>query len=96
LRKREIIASHSSSIPHRGDTELAKPVLAAISALASEGLFELSPDAILDTDSDGVIRAANSRSAELFARSLRNRPEPRNISFLALGAEERHQLCGDS
>jgi formate hydrogenlyase transcriptional activator len=45
---------------------LPQPVPAAISALASESLFQLSPDAILVTDSDGVIRAANSRSAELF------------------------------
>lgn len=34
--------------------------------LTSESLFQLSPDAILVTDSDGLIRAANSRSAELF------------------------------
>ncbi len=45
---------------------MSQLVPVAISALASESLFELSPDVILVTDSDGVIRAANSRSAELF------------------------------
>jgi PAS domain S-box-containing protein len=33
---------------------------------ASEHLFNLSPDAILVTDGDGVIRGANPRTAELF------------------------------
>ncbi len=32
----------------------------------SEGLFELAPDAIFVTDTEGVIRGANPRSAELF------------------------------
>ena len=33
---------------------------------SSESLFALSPDAIVVTDAEGVIRAANPRAAELF------------------------------
>ncbi|MGD0939096.1 MAG: sigma 54-interacting transcriptional regulator [Terracidiphilus sp.] len=34
--------------------------------IALENLFEISPDAIIVTDSDGIIRHANPRAAELF------------------------------
>ncbi len=34
-----------------------------------ERLFEFSPDAILVTDADGVMRAANPRAEELFGYS---------------------------
>lgn len=37
---------------------------------ASETLFDLSPDAILVTDAEGIIRAANPRTAELFGYPL--------------------------
>jgi formate hydrogenlyase transcriptional activator len=37
---------------------------------ALENLFEISPDAILLTDADGVIRVANPRAAELFGYAL--------------------------
>ncbi len=41
-------------------------VPAEFAQFASESLFNLSPDAILVTDKGGIIRAANSRTAELF------------------------------
>ena len=44
-------------------------VSAEFAQFASESLFNLSPDAILVTDADGIIRAANPRSAELFGYS---------------------------
>ena len=43
---------------------------AVFAQFASETLFNLSPDAILVTDSKGIIRAANPRTAELFGYSL--------------------------
>src|ERR1035437_8953682 len=43
---------------------------AIFAQFASETLFNLSPDAILVTDSKGIIRAANPRTAELFGYSL--------------------------
>ena len=39
---------------------------AEFAQFASESLFNLSPDAILVTDAEGIIRAANARTAELF------------------------------
>ncbi len=66
MRKLGTSVIPSSCAPQRDDLAMPQTVPAAILALASESLFELSPDAILVTDSDGVIRAANSRSAELF------------------------------
>jgi PAS domain S-box-containing protein len=41
-------------------------VPAEFAQFASESLFNLSPDAILVTDTDGMVRAANARTAELF------------------------------
>ncbi|HEY4380043.1 MAG TPA: sigma 54-interacting transcriptional regulator [Acidobacteriaceae bacterium] len=43
---------------------------AIFAQFASETLFNLSPDAILVTDSKGIIRAVNPRTAELFGYSL--------------------------
>jgi PAS domain S-box-containing protein len=40
--------------------------MAEFAEFAAGSLFQLSPDAILVTDSGGIIRAANPRSAELF------------------------------
>jgi PAS domain S-box-containing protein len=48
----------------------AAPAQAEFARFASENLFSLSPDAILATDADGVIRAANPRTAELFGYAL--------------------------
>jgi PAS domain S-box-containing protein len=45
--------------------ERAKPT-----PFAFEHLYELSPDAILLTDSQGIIRSANPRAAELFGHSI--------------------------
>jgi PAS domain S-box-containing protein len=41
-----------------------------LASLASENLFRLTPDAILVTDSDGIIRTANPRAVELFGFTL--------------------------
>ncbi len=51
------------------DSSLRGKVSAEFAQFASESLFNLSPDAILVTDADGIIRAANPRSAELFGYS---------------------------
>ena len=42
---------------------------AKFASVALENLFEVSPDAIFVTDTDGVIRAANPRAAELFGHT---------------------------
>src|SRR5580658_9414285 len=42
---------------------------AEFAQLALENLFEVSPDAIFVTDSQGVIRGANPRAAELFGHT---------------------------
>src|ERR1700683_3832309 len=39
---------------------------AEFARFAAQNLFQLSPDAILVTDAQGIIRAANPRAAELF------------------------------
>ena len=44
----------------------AELLQAEFAQFASENLFHLSPDGILVTDSHGIIRAANPRTAELF------------------------------
>ena len=46
-----------------------EPAAAEFAQFVSEGLFNLSPDAILVTDQSGIIRAANPRTAELFGYS---------------------------
>src|ERR1035441_5822441 len=43
---------------------------AEFAKFASESLFNLSPDAIVVTDAQGIIRAANPRTAELFDYTL--------------------------
>ena len=47
-------------------TELARD---AFASLAFENLFDLSPDAIFVTDTQGVIRGANQRATELFGHT---------------------------
>jgi PAS domain S-box-containing protein len=49
---------------------LPEDVQAMFEQFASETLFDLSPDAILVTDAEGIIRAANPRTAELFGYPL--------------------------
>jgi PAS domain S-box-containing protein len=48
------------------ESTLPEAVQAEFAEFASRNLFQLSPDAILVTDSDGILRAANPRTAELF------------------------------
>jgi len=48
------------------DAALPEAVQAEFARFASEDLFRLSPDAILITDAEGIIRGANPRTAELF------------------------------
>jgi PAS domain S-box-containing protein len=47
-------------------TNLKAHILAAPSQHAFENLFELSPDAILISDGEGLIRSANPRTVEMF------------------------------
>jgi PAS domain S-box-containing protein len=48
------------------DKRESEPVLAEFAQFASGSLFNVSPDAILVTNAEGVIRASNPRAAELF------------------------------
>ena len=66
LRKTRIRAIRTPKIRWRGNVASLQPALSAIAQLESETHFQLSPDAILVTDTGGLIRAANLRSAELF------------------------------
>jgi PAS domain S-box-containing protein len=50
-----------AALPHNDRAELAQAAL--------ENLFDVSPDAIFVTDTDGVIRGANPRAAELFGHT---------------------------
>jgi formate hydrogenlyase transcriptional activator len=52
----------ASALPENAESVFAR--------FGSETLFSLSPDAILVTDSRGIIRAANPRTVELFGYSL--------------------------
>jgi len=48
------------------DKRESEPVLAEFAQFAAGSLFNVSPDAILVTSAEGIIRAANPRAAELF------------------------------
>jgi PAS domain S-box-containing protein len=52
--------------PTINEPQEQEAALAEFAQFASANLFHLSPDAILVTDAQGVIRAANPRTAELF------------------------------
>ena len=56
--------------PEQEPAALAEQQRAEIAQPTWENLFEISPDAILVTDRQGVIRGANPRAAELFDYSL--------------------------
>src|ERR1022692_353773 len=49
-----------------GEPAASEDVQAEFAQFAPETLFNLSPDAILVADAQGIIRAANPRTAELF------------------------------
>lgn len=55
-----------SDSPERDAAAAAGDQRAQFAQFAFENLFEVSPDAILVTDAEGVIRGANPRAAELF------------------------------
>jgi len=55
-----------SDSPEKDAAGAAKHDRAEFAQFALENLFDLSPDAIFVTDTQGVIRAANPRAAELF------------------------------
>jgi len=55
-----------SDSPERDAPATVKHVRSEFAKFALENLFEISPDAFLITDPDGIIRGANPRAAELF------------------------------
>lgn len=57
---------HESDPPAQDATVLSRRDQAEFAQLTSESLFTLSPDAVLVTDSDGVIRGANPQVTKLF------------------------------
>jgi PAS domain-containing protein len=59
----------SSDSPEQDAAALPPHDRAEFAQLALENLFEVSPDAIFVTDSQGVIRGANPRAAELFGHT---------------------------
>jgi len=58
-----------SDSPEEFAADLPGQDRAEFAHLALENLFEVSPDAIFVTDTQGVIRAANPRAAELFGHT---------------------------
>ena len=59
----------ASDSPEKDAAEVAGHNRASFAHFALENLFDLSPDAIFVTDTQGVIRAANPRAAELFGHT---------------------------
>jgi len=55
-----------SDSPEQDAVSVVRAKQAEFANFALENLFDISPDAILVTDSTGVIRASNPRSSELF------------------------------
>jgi formate hydrogenlyase transcriptional activator len=55
-----------SEIPEQDATAEEKPSEAGLAQSAIERLFEFCPDAVLITDSKGIMRGANPRTEELF------------------------------
>ncbi|MGO9336553.1 MAG: sigma 54-interacting transcriptional regulator [Terracidiphilus sp.] len=58
-----------SDSPEQDAAAAAEHARAGYAQSALDNLFEVSPNAIFVTDADGVIRAANPRSTELFGHS---------------------------
>jgi len=58
--------THVSDSPETGAAALARQHRAEFARLALENHFAISPDAILVSDAQGVIREANPRAAEMF------------------------------
>ena len=58
-----------SDSPEEDAAAVARHERAQFAQSAFENLFEVSPDAIFVTDSEGVIRGANPRAAELFGHT---------------------------
>ncbi len=55
--------------PHQDAASDLKQERAQFARLALDNLFEITPDAILATDTEGIIRAANARSEEIFGHT---------------------------
>ncbi|MGA9587007.1 MAG: sigma 54-interacting transcriptional regulator [Terracidiphilus sp.] len=58
-----------SDSPDQDAAAAAEVTRAEFAQFALENLFEISPDAIFVTDAEGIIRAANPRSAEVFGHT---------------------------
>jgi PAS domain S-box-containing protein len=58
-----------SDFPEKDVAAMAEQDRAEVASSALENLFEVSPDAIFVTDTDGIIRGANPRAAELFGHT---------------------------
>ena len=81
--------------PHEIDADTTPEQAPAILAsLAFDSLFSLSPDAILITDAQGVVRSANPRAAELFGylrTELIDRPIEDLVPERFRGRHPRHR-----
>jgi PAS domain S-box-containing protein len=78
----------------RQDTAAAQNVEPGFAQNTIERLFQFSPDAILVTDADGVMRAANPRAEELFgytAQELIGKPIEILVPARFRGGHPRHR-----